>query len=131
MSIMLSRETIKLMMNVQRKVKEEFGVRISLDDDNASAMLMAYASRSQSDELRSSGNDLALSMIPNTQITRVGQTSEKAHHMKQRVYRGQVVGSEPTTPMATDASIAQDLEGSVVESENKSTIIYRGHRVTV
>ena len=32
MSIMLSRETIKIMMKVQRLVKDEFGVRIDEDD---------------------------------------------------------------------------------------------------
>lgn len=118
-------------MSVQRKVKDEFGVRISLDDDNASAMLMAYASRSQSDELRSSGDDLALSLIPNKQLPVREQASVNSHQMKQRVYRGQVIENETERSTKPNLAIAQQEVSSLDVADTKRTVIYRGNRITV
>ena len=121
MSNILSRETIKIMMKVQRLVKDEFGVRIGLDDDNASALLLAYASRSQSEDLKLCADELAMSLIPGgTQESSSEVTSDSAK-VKQRVYRGRVIVEE-----VEDHSSQQE---DVTDGTEKKGVIYRGNAV--
>jgi len=121
MSILLSRETIKIMMKVQRLVKEEFGIRIGLDEDNASAMLMAYASRSQSEDLRKLSGTLASSLIPGGTQESGSEFAADSNKVKQRVYRGRVIAEE-----GGDHSSEPATE---VESTAKKGVVYRGNVV--
>jgi hypothetical protein len=113
------RETIKIMMKVQRLVKDEFGVRVDLDDDNALAMLLDYASRSQSEELRRLSAELALSLIPGETQESASADASDSSRVKQRVYRGRVIAEEPV-------SSQQEAESDSME---KRGVIYRGNVV--
>lgn len=117
----LSRETIKIMMKSQRLVKDEFGVRVGLDDDNATAMLLAYASRSQSEELRLLSAELAASLIPGEAQESVSEVASDSSRVKQRVYRGRVIAEE-----VEDQPGDQLADG---ESTMKKGVIYRGNVV--
>jgi hypothetical protein len=121
MSLLLSRETIKIMMKVQRLVRDEFGVRIGLDDDNASAMLLAYASRSQSEELRLLSSELAVSLIPGAGQEASNDVASDNEKVKQRVYRGQVIMEEEVSPSSEQAVEA--------DSTAKKGVVYRGNVV--
>ena len=121
MSLLLSRETIKIMMKVQRLVRDEFGVRIGLDDDNASAMLLAYASRSQSEELRLLSGELAVSLIPGAGQEASNDVASDNEKVKQRVYRGQVIMEEEVSPSSEQAVEA--------DSTAKKGVVYRGNVV--
>jgi hypothetical protein len=120
-SNILSRETIKIMMKVQRLVKDEFGVRVGLDDDNASAMLLAYASRSQSEELIRLSAELASSLIPGETQASASELATDSSRVKQRVYRGRVIVEE-----VEDQPGDQDADG---KSNMKKGVIYRGNAV--
>jgi hypothetical protein len=121
MSLLLSRETIKIMMKVQRLVRDEFGVRIGLDDDNASAMLLAYASRSQSEELRLLSGELAVSIIPGARQEASNDVASDNEKVKQRVYRGRVIMEEEVSPSSEQAVGA--------DSTAKKGVVYRGNVV--
>jgi hypothetical protein len=121
MSILLSRETIKIMMKVQRLVRDEFGVRIGLDDENASAMLLAYASRTQSDELRLCASELAMSLIPGGQPVPEEKAIPDGQKVKQRVYRGRVIAEEDVNH--SSEQVAEE------ESTAKKGVVYRGNVV--
>ena len=121
MSNILSRETIKIMMKVQRQVKDEFGVRVGLDDENASAMLMAYASRSQSEELRRLSAELASSFIPGERQESVSEVPADSARVKQRVYRGWVIAEEPMNHSSGEEGVSDSTE--------KKGVIYRGNVV--
>lgn len=121
MSILLSRETIKIMMKVQRLVRDEFGVRIGLDDDNASAMLLAYASRSQSEDLRLLSGELALALIPGGTEEPASEIPSDGEKVKQRVYRGRVIAEEDVKPRTE-----QEAEA---DSTAKKGVVYRGNVV--
>ena len=121
MSNILSRETIKIMMKVQRLVKDEFGVRIGLDDDNASALLLAYASRSQSEDLKLCADELAMSLIPGGAQESSSEVVPDSSRVRQRVYRGRVIVEDVEDQPGDQAVDAEDTA--------KKGVIYRGNVV--
>lgn len=119
MTMALSRETIKLMLQSQRIIKQEFGVRIDLDDDQAIARFFAYASQSSSDDLKNCTNQLLAQLVPESEPSLNNESVSKAASV--RYYRGQ-----PVT-----APVGQSLD-RVDESEKKTSkhIIYRGQKIS-
>ena len=67
MFISLSRETINLMIQSQKIIRQEFGVNIRLDDDQALPRILMFSRRSGSNELRNYTGKLK-ELIPEIQI---------------------------------------------------------------
>ncbi len=124
MSISLSRESIRLMMQSQRIIKKEFGVRIQLDDEQVMARVFAYAAQSISDELKQCANNLMKQLLPGESDSTEGQAIEKQTSAA-RIYRGQVVTVETPKPVGQD-------EETVAETSSgpQKNVIYRGRRVS-
>ena len=119
MTMSLSREAIKLMMQSQRMIKKEFGVRIDLDNEQAIAMFIAYASQSSSGELKECSNRLMALLIPDGNSA-AEETPAKSRSQV-RYYRGQPV----TIP--EENSVNQDKYKQ--ESNHTKQITYRGQKV--
>lgn len=122
MSISLSRETIRLMMNSQKMIKKEFGVRIELDDDQMMARVFAYAAQSSSGELKKCANELMQQLIPG-QADETSTEPAKKLTSAARIYRGQVI----TEPANTGK---QHLPDKNIPPDAKKKVIYRGQRVS-
>ena len=115
MTMMLSRETIKLMMKSQKIILKEFGVRIDLDNDQAIAMFLAYATQSNSEDLKACTNKLMVELLPE-QKTETEKAAEKSNtHV--RYYRGQKV----TQPMKK----TQDVTHSNIKTKRTKQVTYR------
>lgn len=110
------------MMQSQRMIKKEFGVRIELDDDQVMARVFAYAAQSQSDELKQCAGDLMQQLIPGQADSSKGEEIEKQTSAA-RIYRGQVIAVD--APVQT----TQNQETSS-EPSAKKNVIYRGRRVS-
>ena len=120
MPMSLSRETIKLMMQSQRIIKKEFGVRIDLDNDQAIALFIAYASQSSSNELKECSNKLMVQLIPGeNSATKDTPVKSKA---QVRYYRGQPI----VIPEVKTVSQANDR----TEKSHTKQITYRGQKLS-
>jgi hypothetical protein len=123
MSISLSRETIQLMLQSQRIIKKEFGVRIELDDDQVMARVFAYAAQSSSNALKDCAKLLMQQLLP-----RESGTGDEVQTAPQttaaRVYRGQVIAENVATPESAKA-VAQE------KGSSGKTVIYRGQKITL
>lgn len=120
MTMSLSRETINLMMQSQRIIKKEFGVRIDLDNEQAIALFIAYASQSRSDELKECSNKLMALLIPDeNSATEETPVKSKA---QVRYYRGQ--------PVAIPEVSSASQENYKAETNQKKQITYRGQKIT-
>ena len=117
----LSRETIKLMMQSQRIIKKEFGVRIDLDNDQAIALFIAYASQSSSNELKECSNKLMFQLIPDDN-TAAKDTAVKSK-AQVRYYRGQPIVI-PEVKSVTQTNVR------VAETSHTKQITYRGQKFT-
>lgn len=120
MSISLSRETIHLMLQSQRIIKKEFGVKIELDDDQVMARVFAYAAQSSSTDLRDCAKALMQQLLPGEE-EKAEESTNNHHKSAARIYRGQVI-EEPKTE-----KVKQDVGAGAVARKN---VIYRGQRVT-
>jgi len=120
MTVSLSRETIKLMMQSQRMIKKEFGVRIDLDNEQAIAMFIAYASQSSSDELKECSSKLMAQLVPGeNSATEELPAKSKA---QVRYYRGQ--------PVVSPQELSVNQANDKVETNHTKQITYRGQKVT-
>lgn len=119
MTMALSRETIKLMLQSQRIIKREFGVRIDLDDDQAIARFLAYASQSSSNDLKSCTSQLLAQLIPETVDSKNDEVETKAVNV--RYYRGQPI-IDPV-----DQSVGRP---NSQEKKPSKHIIYRGQKIS-
>ena len=122
LTISLSRETIRLMMQSQRMIQKEFGMRIQLDDEQMMARVFAYAAQSNSGDLKKCANELMQHLIPNSPDANE-EKIEKKLNSSTRIYRGQVIPVEVTAP---------DSNSQAPKSETKTrkNVIYRGQRVS-
>jgi len=113
----LSRETIKLMMQCQRMVNKEFGVRVNLDNEQAIAIFLAYASQSGSVELKDCSDKLMIQVIPvENKVADKALDKPKVHV---RYYRGQPV---------VDADVKPVIDNKT-EKDHTKEITYRGQKV--
>ena len=119
MTISLSRESINLMMQSQKMIKKEFGVRIDLDDEQLMARVFAYASQSNSGDLIQCANKLMQLLLPSKSEDSSNPSEQKQVSTK-RIYRGQVLPE-----IITDVS-SQNQDAQI---KTKKNVIYRGQRV--
>ena len=104
-------------------IKNEFGVRIDLNDKQAIDRFVSYANQSASDALKTCSNELVEQLVPNEADTEHEESAEKTA-AGVRYYRGQ-----PVTETASAARpVVQDHE---IEEEIKKTktVIYRGRKI--
>lgn len=121
MSISLSRETIQLMLQSQRIIKKEFGVRIALDDDQVMARVFAYATQSSSNVLKDCAESLMQQLLPQDPG---GGVAAESKSTAARVYRGQVIEENPSTPETNKARVQENDNGA-------KTVIYRGQKLMI
>ncbi len=119
MTMALSRETIKLMLQSQRIIKQEFGVRIDLDDDQAIARFFAYASQSSSDDLKNCTSKLLAQLVPESEGGNNDEVEIRSPSV--RYYRGQPI----TDPVGQSAGSSNKLE-----KKSSKQIIYRGQKIS-
>ncbi len=127
MSISLSRETIHLMLQSQRIIKKEFGVKIELDDDQMMARVFAYAAQSNSGALKDCAKSLMQQLLPQDapqDAKGSGKVEAGSKTTAARVYRGQVIEENVVTP-ACDKAGAEETAG------RGKAVIYRGQRIMV
>jgi len=122
MTISLSHETIKLMLESKRYIKKEFGVNINLDDEQAIALFLAYASKSASKELKECTDKLMMQLIPANKTENEGP-SLPASKNNVKYYRGQPVIE------AAPAPVTQTSENTNVKRNKQVT--YRGQTITI
>ncbi|MFW2373293.1 MAG: hypothetical protein ACN4GM_09235 [Gammaproteobacteria bacterium] len=117
----LSRETIRLMMQSQKMIQKEFGMRIQLDDEQMMARVFAYAAQSSSGDLKKCAHELMQQLIPNP--SEAGN-EQKDHNQSSaiRIYRGQVIAAESTADYS-------NTRESRSETKTRNNVIYRGRRV--
>ena len=122
MTISLSHETIKLMLESKRYIKKEFGVNINLDDEQAIALFLAYASKSVSEEFKKCTDKLMLQLLPanKTSNEKVSPPGEKNNV---KYYRGQRVVE------ATPVPVAQASEKT--NGKRNKQVTYRGQTITI
>lgn len=127
MSISLSRETIHLMLQSQRIIKQEFGVKIELDDDQLMARMFAYAAQSSSGALKDCAKSLMQQLLPqdvSQDAKRSGEVDAGSKTTAARVCRGQVI-EESITTSASDKAAAEE------KPARGKALIYRGQKITV
>lgn len=122
MYMTLSRETIHLMLQSQRIIKKEFGVKIELDDDQVMARVFAYAAQSSSAALKDCAKSLMQQLLPQDaggkgEVEAVSKTTA-------RVYRGQLIEEDVTTPVSEKTAVQE-------KTSRGKTVIYRGQKITV
>lgn len=123
LSISLSRETIRLMMQSQRMIKKEFGVRIELDDDQVMARVFAYAAQSRCGELKQCASELMQQLLPGASSDNDEKPGSKPGSAA-RIYRGQVLPARA----ATEDRESRSADAS--SSRPAKNVIYRGRRVS-
>lgn len=124
--MLLSRETIKLMIRSQKMVLKEFDVRIDLDNDQAIAMFLAYASQSSSVELKECTNRLVAQLLPDREHKAREQKKEPKQHV--RYYRGQMI-KEPLGKNVDSENNLDKINASGVKQPKE--VIYRGQKVII
>ena len=122
MTISLSRETIRLMMQSQRMIKKEFGIRIELDDDQMMARVFAYAAQSSSGDLKQCASQLMQQLLPEA-TAEPEQPAAKQPSSAARIYRGQVLPEKSSSSEANGSG----AQASPAPAKN---VIYRGRRVS-
>jgi len=123
MSISLSRETIHLMLQSQRIIKKEFGVRIALDDDQVMARVFAYAAQSSSAALKDCAKSLMQQLLPQDAGGK-GEFEAVSKTTAARVYRGQLIEEDVTTSVSEKTAVQE-------KTSRGKTVIYRGQKITV
>ncbi len=119
----LSRETIQLMMQSQRMIQKEFGVRIQLHDEQAIARLIAYAAQSKNDELKACSAQLMQQLAPGTGSDSATDdvAPEPMASTARNIYRGCEIEAE-----AAPEPVAVEEQNSAAP---RNKVIYRGRRV--
>ena len=116
----LTREAINWMIQSQRIIKKEFGVRIELSDQQAIYRFLAYASKSSSDDLKSYTDKLLEYMATDLEVTTEEEPETKSA-AKVRYYRGVPV------PVAEAQPEHQPIEAN---KRHTKEIIYRGQKIS-
>lgn len=119
----LSRETIQLMMQSQRMIQKEFGVRIPLHDDQAIARLIAYAAQSKNAELKACSAQLMQQLAPGTGSDSVTDdvVAEPMVSTARNIYRG----CEIETAVAPEPAAVEEQDSATPRNK----VIYRGRRM--
>lgn len=117
----LSRETIRLMMQGQRMVQKEFGIRIPLHEEQAVAMLIAYGAQSSQEALRECSTQLIKQLAPGS-APQAEQAKAATETSAKRIYRGQQI---ETTARTETTKPSTSSSGST----QRNPVIYRGRAV--